>query len=118
MALIAGMGDLKIEQGSTWRQPVYFPASVDLSVTGLDAELTISKCTEEQIKLNTGNGKIVIDSVNNKIDCYLNHEETKRFTKDGTWKLELIYPATESAPEERFKYGTGQIILKPDITEI
>jgi hypothetical protein len=41
MALIAGMGDLKIEQGSTWRQPVYFPASVDLSVTGLDAELTI-----------------------------------------------------------------------------
>lgn len=118
MALIAGNGDLKVVQGSTWEQPIYFPSSEDLSVTGLDAELTISKCTDEQIKLNTGNGKIVIDSVNNKLDCYLTWEETKRFTRDGTWKIELIYPAVDLVPEERFCYGTGQIIVKLDITEV
>lgn len=119
MALVSGNADLKIDQGSTWEQPIYFTSSeLDLSVTGLDAEITIRKCTDEDIILNTGNGKIVIDDVNNKLDCYLSYEETKRFTKNGTWKLEIIYPATESSPEERFTYLTGQIIIKRDITEI
>lgn len=118
MSLDSGNADLKINQGSTWEQPILFEAAIDLSVTGLDAELTIRKCTEEDIVLNTGNGKIVIDDVNNKLDCYLTYEETKRFTKNGVWKLELIYPAGESTPAERFTYLTGQIIVKRDITEI
>lgn len=118
MALIPGNAELKVTQGSTWEQPIDFPSEVDLSTVGLDAEITITKCTDEEIILNTGNGKIVIDDINNKLDCYLTYEETKRFTRNGVWKLEIIYPAGESTPAERFTYLTGQIIVNRDITEI
>lgn len=119
MGLISGTADLKIEQGSTWEQPITFTtAELDLSTVGLKAELTIVKCTDEQIILNDTNGKIIIDDINNKLDCYLSSEETKRFTRNGIWKLEFIYPAAGLIPEERFTYLTGQMIVKRDITEI
>jgi len=118
MSLIPGNAELKITQGSTWEQPISFPSEVDLSTVGIDVEITITKCTDEEIILNTGNEKIVIDDVDNKIDCYLTYTETKRFTRNGAWKLEIIYHATESSPDERFTYLTGQVIVKRDITEI
>lgn len=108
---------LKIEQGTSFRQPFYWkPGGVIADLAGFTARMHVRGKIEDPdpplLSMTTENGKIEIDPVEGKITLVLEPEDTTGVSwRTGVYDLELIDSAGFVS---RILYGS--VTISPEVT--
>lgn len=94
--MTAGVYDLTIEKGATFRKTIYITDSdeVAVDITGYTAQMQIRRTSQSAanfIELTTSNGGITITGAEGKIALYVSDVDTTAITEDrGIYDLEIF----------------------------